>query len=36
MKRKEVIEFLKAALYMLIALASMVGWMVVLMGVCPG
>lgn len=36
MKRKEVIEFLKEALYMLTALVSMVGWMVILMGVCPG
>ena len=35
MKRKKVIEFLKEALYMLTALASMVGWMVVLMGMCP-
>lgn len=36
MKRKEVIEFLKEVLYMLMALVSMVGWLVILMGVCPG
>ena len=35
-KKSELIEWVKEGLTVLLAFATMIGWMVVLMGVCPG